>query len=155
MRTMSNAELRFTIRRFGLSIPQSESLPATVRRVSRRLIQTRRPDDALVEQVHKTAQRAVRQHLQIQTKDVMRRFEMAKYESSGYRKFVWLCVEDNHSCESCVSRVSMGSLSMKEWARVGEPGSHNLLCNGQCRCELQPSAFFRSSTARQIEAAVA
>lgn len=154
MATMSNAELRFTIRRFGLQIPRGEMLPATIRRVSRRLIGASRPDDALVAQVHKTAQRAVRQHLQVQVKDTMRRFEQAKYKAAGYRKFRWVCVLDSASCESCESRATMGSLAMKEWERIGEPGSHNLLCNGQCRCELQPSAFFRSSSKKQIEAAV-
>lgn len=155
MRQMSDAQLNLTLRRFGVEISRDASLASEVRRASQRLVRTRRPDTALVERVHRNAEAAVRRSLQIQVKDVIRRYTFARYKAAGHEEFKWVCVLDNHSCESCLARHYYDPMPMDEWEQIGEPGSHNLLCNGQCRCELEPAAFFLMTTQEGIRAAVA
>lgn len=49
-----------------------------------------------------------------------------------------------HNCESCSDRHNE-SQTLAEWEREGLPGSDNLICGANCRCELLPDDWFEAA----------
>lgn len=148
---MTDAELNLLLRRFGASRDRAQLLSVEVRRASMRLVGADAPDDALVEAVLGRAEQAVRRHLRVAAKDLVRRYEQGRIASEPEMPMRWVAVLGGKgSCPSCETRNGQVQ-TMREWEGQGEPGSDNLLCGPECRCRLEPDVWFRAPSAAVVD----
>lgn len=134
---LTNAELTILLRQYGVSVDREEMLRDAVRRAASRLVGADNPDKALVDKVMATAEAAVRREIQITAKELTRQYTQRELGVQAETLLRWQAVLDKATCESCRERHG-SKQTQSEWLEFGEPGSSNLVCNGNCRCMLVP-----------------
>ena len=139
----SEAELLALLRSRGVSFDPDGEFVTQIERATKRLLGADRPDDALVERVIRNAQSAARGSLLRLAKSTVREARVIPLERGREinARWLWVAVLDDRTCESCDERHNE-SRTMAEWEQEGKPGSANLLCNGNCRCELLPDDLY-------------
>lgn len=147
---LSDAQLRQLIARLGLDGDAAARLADKFATASERLIGRKIPDDALIDQVAAAARRAVRQSLMVSAKEAIRSSTMEKHRAGGRTQMIWISVLDDGTCVSCEDRHGE-SRPLDAWETIGMPGSRELICNGNCRCELSPDSFFEAPTPAEVE----
>lgn len=145
---MEPRRLAALMRRLGVQL-EEKGLTEAVVRATRRVLGTGIPDDALLESVAKAAKGSLRQSLMVATKNAIRAIELAKHKASRRDQMIWVSVLDNRTCDSCEERHGE-TMSLAEWEREGMPGSAALLCDGNCRCELQPAEHFAEEVEGEV-----
>lgn len=144
---LSDDALRSILRDNGVAWNEDEALATQIERVSSRLIGAERPDDALVERVIRSALSRTRTRLLGAAKGVVRDITTARSFRGRPPEapMIWIALLDttpgHETCSSCEDRHN-DSAPMSEWRERGLPGSANLLCGDQCRCELLPDDLF-------------
>lgn len=119
--------------------------PREIRQAARDAMrQTRRatrPDAATQLRDQARVQRAMRGAMVRQLKEHERVRDMEerglKGRGASKQHAVWQAVGDDRTCESCDERHGEEA-SMRSWNARGLPGDANLVCDGNCRCELVP-----------------
>lgn len=135
---MSDAELERLLRRFGRHPDRDVLLSEAVERELRQLTRARNPDQGLVERATDRAMSAVRRELMLDAKAAVREMHLESVleGTDTSTRFRWVSVLDDDVCNDCNWRHGE-RVTMAAWEDVGLPGSDNLVCNGQCRCELE------------------
>lgn len=131
-------QLVSTLERFGVD-PDVDGLASRSERSWMRLERLARegiePDEAMWEQLDKSAERDMTQNLRKMTKSAIRTYRQSKLPND---KLMWLTVGDEKVCKSCEPRHGKVK-TRKQWQASGMPGSANLVCTDECRCQLIPS----------------
>lgn len=143
LRGKSEAEIRALLERHGVALDEDRMLAAELERVSRRLIGADRPSDALVADVIKQAEGAVRRLYVVAAKDAVRTATTARLTRGrpADARYLDVAVMDDNTCDDC-EEWHNESMTMAEWERVGKPGSQNRRCWMGCRCELLPDDLY-------------
>lgn len=133
---MTDAQIERLLRRFGRRPGREVMLSEAVERELRQLTRARRPDRALVDHATKRAMSAVRRELMLDAKAAVREVSLEAIGATATTRVRWVSVLDDDVCNSCNWRHGERK-TMDEWDEVGLPGSDELVCDGQCRCELE------------------
>jgi hypothetical protein len=138
---MTDAEANLLLRRFGVGQDRVELVSAALERASQRLVGAEAPSTALVDATMAAAERAVRRELRVAAKELTRQYQTREMGVGDDTPERWQAVMDKATCNDCEARH--GEVQPHAaWVQDGEPGSRNLVCNGQCRCLLVPDAAF-------------
>lgn len=138
---LSDLELDLLLRQMGVPVEREEMLRTAVRRAAGRLVGADNPDAVLVDRVMQQAESAVRRELQVTAKQLTREYTQRELGVQAETMLRWQAVMDAATCGSCEERH--GSVqTFGDWLDDGEPGSRNLICNGNCRCMLIPDDAF-------------
>ena len=138
---LTDAELARVLRSFGVSVEREVMMAEAVRRAAARLVGADNPDPALIDKVMGAAEAAVRRELQVTAKQLTRDYMSRELGVQGETLERWQAVMDKATCESCSERHGEKQ-THAEWLADGEPGSANLICNGNCRCILVPDEAY-------------
>lgn len=128
--------------RFGMS-PDLNALNAAGTRALERLDSLIddgiEPDEAAWEDVKTRFNREVGAFLRKQVKTAIKGYRVAKLqaESGEGVKLTWVSVADENTCPSCEPRHGK-TKTLRQWKRLGLPGSGALVCGKECRCSLHP-----------------
>lgn len=96
------------------------------------------PDEALWTKIESRVETEMKQTLVQQVKAAIRLRQMARSQSTGATKFIWVTCQDSLVCDSCDPRHGKVK-TMSQWEKQGLPGSGALVCSKSCRCELVPA----------------
>lgn len=139
---MTDAELNLLLRRFGIARNRTELMSTAVGREAARLTGVTKSTEALRRQILDRAESAVRRNLMTAAKEAVRGYQeerLVKAGATGDTLLEWSAVGgedgDERSCGDCPERHGE-QRTKDEWEGDG-PGSLNLQCNGNCRCELE------------------
>lgn len=139
----STGELVETLRRFGVEVDVERLLREATVRIERIAVADR-PDRATLIDSAGRVEAFMQRELAREAKDYVRRLEMVAHGLRGpgsrEKVAVWQAVGDDRTCESCDDRHGEEA-TMDEWNGRGVPGSPNLVCDGNCRCELIPKEW--------------
>lgn len=98
------------------------------------------PDDAAWKAVGQQLEKEVGGYLRKQVKDGIKGYRVAKLQATAQGegiKLTWIGVGVG-MCPSCEPRHGK-TKTLRQWKRIGLPGSAALVCQKECRCGLHPN----------------
>lgn len=144
----STKALLRTLRRFGIVL-DAAAIESNVAAVVSQLTAAGVPSQALIQRTEAAVIRASRVVMIREIKDYVRRKqrEGLGLTGRGGGKAVWVAVLDSRTCPDCLARHGVKK-TMADWEREGLPGSDNLICDGNCRCDLLRADMVDEDTTR-------
>jgi len=131
-------ELNRTLARFGLDV-DTNALYTRANKAFEKLDaildQGVIPDEAQWEAVDKQIERETAAYLRQQVKTAIQKYRASKFSPDDEMTWIGVGVGMCPSCEPRHGRTK----SMREWKRLGLPGSSALVCEKECRCGLHKS----------------
>ena len=143
LKQYSPEQLVRVLDRFGMS-PDLVALNAAATRSFERLDSLIddgiEPDAAAWAEVGKQLDREVGGFLRRQVKTAVKGYRIAKLqgELGEGAMLTWISVADVNTCPSCEDRHGK-TKTLRQWKRIGLPGSGALVCGKECRCGLHPA----------------
>lgn len=143
LKRYSPEQLVRVLGRFGMA-PDLNALNAAATRSFERLDQLIddgvMPDDAAWESVGKQLEKETGNYLRKQVKNSIKGYRIAKLQATAEGeniKLTWVGVGEG-MCPSCEPRHGK-TKTLRQWKRIGLPGSPALVCQRECRCGLHPN----------------
>ena len=137
-------QLRNILHRFGIDgteirnqmLREQSQLASQISKLHRQGI---KPDDTMRRQLHgriKTLNKTLMRRMtgKAITQFQAERTRIQEEDNLSKRIWIWICCF-KRSCESCIRRHNVVK-SFNEWEKFGLPKSDNLVCDGNCNCQI-------------------
>ena len=147
----STKAIAATLRRYGIRADLRTMEDGTVRAMMQ-LVSAPQPTANLIARTTEALRSKGQTQVALQLKDFVRSQSMAALgltgKAGGEQQAVWIAVMDKATCDDCMERHGV-SKTMAEWEAEGLPGSENLMCNGNCRCDFLRDDMVNESTVEE------
>jgi len=137
-------QLKNVLHRFGIDgteirnqmLREQSQLASQISKLHRQGI---KPDDAMRNMLHGRIKTMNKTLLRRMTGKAITQFQaertrVQEEENLSKRIWLWIC-NFKRSCESCIARHNVIH-SFNEWEKLGLPKSDNLVCDGNCNCQV-------------------
>lgn len=128
------------LNRFGIE-PDTAGIDArgkrAMARFDRLLEEGVMPDDATMEALKAQNEREFVDNLRKMAKQAIRLYRLARIANAS-PLLMWVTSGRDNVCNSCEPRHGTVR-TLKQWQRLGLPGSAALLCSENCNCQLVPA----------------